>query len=144
MRCTSHHRPNNNLCAKSGLDTYSSAVPVPLDDKGNLHAHDNCDETLRRKSNDFEFNSGFCAGRNSELSMADNKKSPFPSDADARVWPDAAYLRQQARRCVSLSRACPHEATARALETLGVDLLEKAVELELLQEQLKLWRPPAN
>jgi hypothetical protein len=29
-------------------------------------------------------------------------------------------------RCVSLSRECPHQETARALETLGVDLLEKA------------------
>jgi len=27
---------------------------------------------------------------------------------------------------------------------LGVDLLEKAVELELLREQLRLWRPAAN
>lgn len=76
--------------------------------------------------------------------MADNRKNPFFRDDDTRVWPDASYLRQQARRCVDLSRECPHEVTARELETLGVDLLEKAVELELLQEQLKLWKPPAN
>jgi hypothetical protein len=76
--------------------------------------------------------------------MVDSKKSPLPSEDDTRVWPDASYLRQQARRCVSLSRECPHEKTARALERLGVDFLEKAVELEMLQEQLKLRRPPAN
>jgi hypothetical protein len=76
--------------------------------------------------------------------MADDKKSSLPAEDDTRVWPDAKFLRTQARRCVSLSRECPHELTARALETLGVELLEKAVELELLQEQLKLWRPPAN
>ena len=34
--------------------------------------------------------------------------------------------------------------TARELEKLGIELLEKAVELELLQEQMKLWRPLAN
>jgi hypothetical protein len=79
-----------------------------------------------------------------ELRMANDNKSKLPYEDDARVWPDASYLRQQARRCVSLSRECPHEVTARALEKLGVDLLEKAVELELLQEQLKLWRPPPN
>jgi len=76
--------------------------------------------------------------------MADHKGNSLPPEDDTRVWPDAAFLRQQARRCVSLSRECPHEATAHALERLGVELLEKAVELELLQEQLKLWRPPAN
>jgi hypothetical protein len=84
------------------------------------------------------------SGWSSELPMSDSKKSALPPEDDTRVWPDASYLRQQARRCVSLSRECPHQETARALETLGVDLLEKAVELDLLQEQLKLWRPPAN
>ena len=76
--------------------------------------------------------------------MADKTRSPLSLDDDTRVWPDASYLRQQARRCVELSRECPDEATARALEALSVDLLEKALELELLQEQLKLWRPPPN
>jgi hypothetical protein len=76
--------------------------------------------------------------------MADSKKDLLPADDETRVWPDASYLRQQARRCVSLSRECPHEVTARALETLSVQLLEKALELELLQEQLKLWRPLPN
>ena len=76
--------------------------------------------------------------------MADRTKSPLSVDDDTRVWPDASYLRQQARRCVELSRECRDETTARALEALGVDLLEKALELELLQEQLKLWRPAPN
>ncbi len=76
--------------------------------------------------------------------MTDRKNGSLAADDDTRVWPDASFLRQQARRCVSLSRECPHEVTARALETLSVELLEKALELELLQEQLKLWRPPPN
>jgi len=76
--------------------------------------------------------------------MPDEKKYSHPPEDDTRVWPDASFLRQKARRCVELSRECPHEVTARALENLGVELLEKAIELELLQEQLKLWRPPEN
>jgi hypothetical protein len=76
--------------------------------------------------------------------MPDEKKYSLPPEDDTRVWPDASFLRQQARRCVELCRECPHEVTARELEKLGIELPEKAVELELLQEQMKLWRPLAN
>jgi hypothetical protein len=76
--------------------------------------------------------------------MADRTKRPLSVDDDTRVWPDASYLRQLARRCVDLSRECPDATTVRALEALGVDLLEKALELELLHEQLKLWKPAPN
>jgi hypothetical protein len=43
---------------------------------------------------------------------------------------DALYLREKAHYCVALSRQCPDSATARALEALGVELMEKAAELE--------------
>ena len=40
------------------------------------------------------------------------------------------YLRKQAHLCVALARSCPHRATSQALEALGVDLMEKAAEVE--------------
>jgi hypothetical protein len=43
---------------------------------------------------------------------------------------DALYLREKAHYCVTLSRKCAHTATAQALEVLGVELMEKAAELE--------------
>ena len=42
----------------------------------------------------------------------------------------AQYLREQAHHCVALARACPHLSTSQALEALGVELMEKAAELE--------------
>ncbi len=43
---------------------------------------------------------------------------------------DALYLREKAHYCVALARRCSHLATAQALEALGVELMEKAAELE--------------
>jgi hypothetical protein len=43
---------------------------------------------------------------------------------------DALYLREKAHYCVALSRRCSDLATAQALEALGVELMEKAAELE--------------
>jgi hypothetical protein len=43
---------------------------------------------------------------------------------------DALYLREKAFYCVALSRQCPDLATAQALEALGIELMEKAAELE--------------
>jgi hypothetical protein len=42
----------------------------------------------------------------------------------------AQYLREQAHYCVALARACPHRSTSQALEALGVELMEKAAEVE--------------
>jgi hypothetical protein len=42
----------------------------------------------------------------------------------------AQYLREQAHHCVALARACPHRSTSQALEELGVELMEKAAEVE--------------
>lgn len=43
---------------------------------------------------------------------------------------DALYLREKAHYCVALARNCPHLATSQALEALGIELMEKAAELE--------------
>ena len=43
---------------------------------------------------------------------------------------DASYLREQAQRCARLARDCPHLPTSRELEGIGVELMEKAAELD--------------
>ena len=43
---------------------------------------------------------------------------------------DALYLREKAHYCVALARGCPDLSTSQALEALGVELMEKAAELE--------------
>ena len=43
---------------------------------------------------------------------------------------DAPYLREKAQYCVALARRCPDLPTSQALEALGVELMEKAAELE--------------
>jgi hypothetical protein len=52
----------------------------------------------------------------------------------AWVWVDAPYLREQAQRCVRLARDCPHLPTAHELEAIGVELMQKAAELDHLQD----------
>ncbi len=47
-----------------------------------------------------------------------------------------SYLRQQAQRCVRIARDCPHSPTSHELEALGVELMEKAAELDELLELL--------
>jgi hypothetical protein len=43
---------------------------------------------------------------------------------------DSAYLREKAHYCVALARDCQDLTTSHALEALGVELMEKAAELE--------------
>ena len=50
------------------------------------------------------------------------------------IWVDASYLREQAQRCVRLARDCPHPPTSHELEAIGVELMEKAAELDELNE----------
>jgi len=50
------------------------------------------------------------------------------------IWVDAAYLREQAQRCVRLARECPHRPTSHELEAIGVEFMEKAAELDELNE----------
>ena len=42
----------------------------------------------------------------------------------------AQYLREQAHHCVALARTCPDRSASQALEALGVELMEKAAEVE--------------
>jgi hypothetical protein len=43
---------------------------------------------------------------------------------------DALYLREKAHYCAALARKCTDITTARALEALSIELMEKAAELE--------------
>jgi hypothetical protein len=49
------------------------------------------------------------------------------------VWVDATYLRGLAQRCTQLARDCPHVETSHHLETIGVELMLKAAELDALE-----------
>jgi hypothetical protein len=60
------------------------------------------------------------------------------------IWVDASYLREQAQRCVRLARDCPHRPTSHELESLGVDLMQKAAELDELQQADKGSAQPSN
>jgi hypothetical protein len=53
--------------------------------------------------------------------------------AVANVVPiDASYLREQAHRLVRLARDCPHRPTSHQLEIIGMELMEKASEVDAL------------
>jgi hypothetical protein len=59
-----------------------------------------------------------------------------PADANEPyewVWVDATYLRDLAQRCARLARDCPHLATSHQLEAVGVELMQKAAELDELR-----------
>jgi len=43
---------------------------------------------------------------------------------------DALYLREKGHYCVALARHCTDVSTSHALEALGIELMEKAAELE--------------
>lgn len=43
---------------------------------------------------------------------------------------ETSYLREKAHYCVVLARGCPDLTTSRALEALGVELMEKAADLD--------------
>jgi hypothetical protein len=60
----------------------------------------------------------------------------MPSAAESSyvwVWVDASYLREQAQRCSRVARDCPHLATSHELEAIGTELMQKAAELDQLQ-----------
>ena len=59
---------------------------------------------------------------------------PDIAEPYAWVWVGAPYLRKQAERCVRLAHDCPHTATAYELEAIGVELMEKAAELDELNK----------
>jgi hypothetical protein len=59
---------------------------------------------------------------------------PGATEAYTWIWVDASYLREQAHRCVRLARDCPHKQTAHELEAIGIDLMQKAAELDELRQ----------
>jgi hypothetical protein len=59
---------------------------------------------------------------------------PSSADSYAWVWVDAPYLREQAQRCVRLARDCPHMPTSHELEAIGIELMQKAAELDHRQQ----------
>ena len=73
------------------------------------------------------------AGLNAEITagepMISSSAEPY-----TWIWVDAPYLREQAQRCTRLARDCPHLPTAHELEAIGVELMQKAAELDHLQE----------
>jgi hypothetical protein len=52
---------------------------------------------------------------------------------------DGLYLRERAHQCVALARECPHLPTSQALEALGVELMEKAAELDKITDHDANW-----
>jgi hypothetical protein len=61
-------------------------------------------------------------------------KMPASAEPYVWVWVDASYLRKQAQRCSRAARDCPHLATSHELEAIGIELMEKAAELDELQQ----------
>jgi hypothetical protein len=56
----------------------------------------------------------------------------MPGDAGsfAWAWIDSAYMRDLAQRCTRAARDCPHRPTSHELEAIGVELMQKAAELD--------------
>jgi len=69
---------------------------------------------------------------------------PSTTETYEWIWVDASYLREQAQRCVRLARDCPHKPTSHELESLGIDLMQKAAELDELQQGDKGNTRPNN
>jgi len=65
---------------------------------------------------------------------ADQPEMSCPTETYTWIWVDASYLREQAQRCVRVARDCPHKPTAHELEAIGIDLMQKAAELDQLRQ----------
>ena len=59
---------------------------------------------------------------------------PSVAESYVWVWVDASYLREQAQRCTRAARDCPHLATSHELEAMGTEWMQKAAELDQLQQ----------
>jgi hypothetical protein len=68
------------------------------------------------------------------------------NETGSRNWlKESSYLRDQAHRCVRLARDCPHLPTSHELEAIGVELMERAAELDellSLEPTARLQRQP--
>jgi hypothetical protein len=61
----------------------------------------------------------------------------MPSDAGPSyvwAWADSSYMRELAQRCTRAARDCPHLPTSHELEAIGVELMQKAAELDELNQ----------
>jgi hypothetical protein len=58
----------------------------------------------------------------------------IPSGAESHTWDDASYMRALAHRCSRAARDCPHRPTSLELEAIGVELMEKAAEIDELNQ----------
>lgn len=63
---------------------------------------------------------------------ARNAQMPIADRSD--IWLDASYLRELAHRCVRHARDCSHLATSHQLEAIGIELMQKAAELDELHQ----------
>jgi len=55
---------------------------------------------------------------------------PSGSGSFAWAWIDSTYMRDLAQRCTRAARECPHRPTSHELEAIGVELMQKAAELD--------------
>lgn len=63
--------------------------------------------------------------------------SNMPSDAGSSYawgWADSSYMRDLAQRCTRAARDCPHLPTSHELEAIGVELMQKAADLDELNQ----------
>ena len=60
----------------------------------------------------------------------------IPSGADPHAWGsvETSYMRALAHRCSRAARDCPHRPTSLELEAIGVELMEKAAEIDELNQ----------
>jgi hypothetical protein len=70
----------------------------------------------------------------SEVTVAAPNMPSDPGSSYAWVWVDSSYMRSLAQRCARAARNCPHLPTSHELEAIGVELMEKAAELDELNQ----------
>lgn len=60
----------------------------------------------------------------------------MPSGADVHTgeWVDSSYMRALALRCSRAARDCPHRPTSLELEAIGAELMEKATQIDELNQ----------
>jgi hypothetical protein len=57
-------------------------------------------------------------------------------------WADSSYMRELAQRCARVARKCPHVPTSHELEAIGQELMEKAAELDELNQTSRADHAP--
>jgi len=72
-------------------------------------------------------------GRDCKVTVAATN-IPNGADPHAWGWVDASYMRALAHRCSRAARDCPHRPTAVELEAIGVELMERAAEIDELNQ----------